>query len=151
MRRALGLALAAACVWAVPAAAQKNLALQGQVTAGAEPEEPGTVVLVASTPEKNRRKGVVDAQARCVRAILFVGVPGSAVPQPLVPNEAEARARSPGYFEQLIEGQGFAPYIVRSQELEPQVEKGTTWQVTINYVALRTALEQRGAVRKFGF
>ncbi|MDX2193135.1 MAG: hypothetical protein NW201_07265 [Gemmatimonadales bacterium] len=151
--RWVGAALVAVAALGAPGAlaAQRNMALEGQVTAGPPPEDPGTVLAIASSPERNRRKAAIEAQARVVRALLFVGVPGTVVPQAMVPDEAAARAQSPGYFEQLIEGQGFAPYVVRTQELPKQVEKGTTWLVTVNYVALRTALEQRGAVRKFGF
>jgi len=89
------------------------------------------------------------AQVEALRALLFTGVPGSAVPRAMVPRAGEALDNHPAVFEDLLEGEGYRPYIVRS-EVSDSADGQDTWIVVVNHDALRIHLEDAGVIRKFG-
>ncbi len=85
------------------------------------------------------------AEVSAIEALLFTGVPGTALPRPMVRNEREARERFADYFEGLLEEGQHGRYVVRV------VDGGTdSYTVVVNHDALRRALEQEGVIRRFG-
>lgn len=112
-------------------------------------DDPGTVT-VRATPRDgcggDQRSREACAVAEAVRSVLFVGVPGSALPLPLVRDERGARATHPQYFDELLQQKGYRRYVLRST-----AEAGSgVWVVVLNGDALRRSLEQAGVIRRLG-
>ncbi|MGH7617946.1 MAG: hypothetical protein ACREPM_12015 [Gemmatimonadaceae bacterium] len=94
------------------------------------------------------------AGVEAIRALLFVGVPGSTVSRAMVADENAARKQHASFFRQLLEQGGHARYLqsVRRETAGARTAQDTrAWTVVVNYEALRLALEKEGVLRKFGY
>jgi hypothetical protein len=113
----------------------------------------GTVSVLATADSKGCRDRAC-IQEDAVRAVLFVGVPGSRIPKAMVPNEQEAVRDHRTFFTDLLEKKGYDRFIVRVSEATStsatHVEE-KAWNVVINTDALRRALEEAGVIRRFGY
>lgn len=119
---------------------------------GAAVAAPDRTVAVAITRSDERcREPVRCAEVEAVRALLFTGVPGSAIPRAMVRNENQALTQHREYFKQLFEDGGHARYIVRASEQPASGLDSRSWIIIVNHEALRIALEREGIIRRFGY
>ncbi len=94
------------------------------------------------------------AQRQAMRALLFTGIPDSPNSRPMVGDEAQALRQHKGFFENLLDRKGYTRYVVRvsdSAAAPGAPPASQSFTVLINTTALRTALEQAGVIRKFGY
>jgi hypothetical protein len=139
--------LAIACV-----AACASTPTPSRVEVGANPRALEGTIAVATTFDSKGCQDRECVEADAVRALLFMGVPGSTIPRAMVANEQEARQSHKEFFTDLFEKKGFAKYVVRVDEEKAESRQGDKrWNVIINSDALRRALESAGVVRKFGY
>lgn len=113
-----------------------------------------TVAVQVSEAGDRRCRDSRCAEVQAIRRLLFTGVPGSAIPRAMVPNENEVVAAHPAFFKRLFDRDGPRPYIVRVDnggEGSVAGMQGKTWIVIVNYDALRQALVREGVVRSFGY
>lgn len=114
----------------------------------------GTVAVRTTLTGKRCRDAGECAQEQAVRSLLFVGVPDSPIPRPMIADEQQAVQQHKVFFDDFFARKGYARYIVR-------VTAGTTapgapadsesFVVLVNTDALRSALEKAGVVRRFGY
>jgi hypothetical protein len=142
----------AAIVAAAACGGQRTETMASPSSATGGPE--GTVAVTISQVGSDCKDENRCAGAEALRALMFVGVPGSTVRRAMVADEKAALAQHAGFFRQLFEEGGYARYVqnVRAQSAasgSPQNKRA--WTVVVNYEALRTALEKEGIIRKFGY
>ena len=126
---------------------------RSEVSASPRPFE-GTIAVATTIDTKSCRDPRECAEGEAIRALLFMGVPGSAIPRPMVANEKEAKQAHREFFADLLEKKGFTKYIVRVDDgaaTSPDHPNEKRWNVVVNSDALRRALESAGVIRKFGY
>jgi hypothetical protein len=131
------------------ACAGNNTRTYTEGAAIAAPE--GTVAVSISRIGEGCRDAARCAEVEAVRALLFTGVPGSAISRALVRNESQALSQHREYFKQLLEDGGHARYIVRASSQKASGESDQNWIIVVNHEALRIALEREGILRRFGY
>lgn len=113
----------------------------------------GTVSVLATADQKGcKDRDCIQQDA--VRAVLFVGIPGSKIPKAMVANEQEAVRDHRAFFTDLLDKKGYDRFIVRvSEASSPSATRAEAkaWNVVINTDALRRALEEAGVIRRFGY
>ncbi|MBO4964195.1 MAG: hypothetical protein J6C65_04560 [Prevotella sp.] len=105
---------------------------------------------------KKAALAVENAELSALNAVLFVGHAGTAFPQPLINedrNSIESKHKS--VFDDFYSGQ-YRDYIGTSVIVTPfgkneLKQKCITIDVSVRVKALRTYLENKGIIRKFGF
>ena len=126
----------------------------GQVTyisAGGD----GTITLSAKgfADGKQKNKAITDAKDNAIKALLFRGVPGSALNTAMIGNENKARSEHAAYLNNLIENGGYSKFITSETLTNYSPSKcycSAEILFTINYQALKTDLLQNKVVPKYG-
>ena len=131
------------------ACAGNNTRTYAEGAAVAAPDR--TVAVSISRTGEGCRDAARCAEVEAVRALLFTGVPGSAIPRAMVRNETQALAQHRAYFKKLLDDGGHARYIVRTSSQKASGESDTSWIIIVNHEALRIALEREGILRRFGY
>jgi hypothetical protein len=147
------LAAIAGLTGVVSCASASQVTSRNEAAANPRPME-GTVAVLTTAELKGCKDQRECAEGQAVRALLFVGVPDSPQPRPLVPNEQEAVKAHHAFFTDLLEKKGFTRYIVRVGEGTPTSSTRPDekqWNVVVNNDALRRALETAGVIRRFGY
>lgn len=109
----------------------------------------GTISILATADKKGCRERDC-VQEDVVRNLLFVGVPGTRIDKPMVPNEQQAMRDHKAFFADLLDKKGYGRFVVRVSEGRSAADD-KAWNVVINTEALRKALEDAGVVRRFGY
>lgn len=118
-------------------------------------ETKGLIIIESDGFGKKKQNAIEDAQYKAIELVMFKGINGTDLSVPLIPNETEAKSKNKKYFEDLRGGR-FKEFITNSNvtsEFNKKAKGGKNISVSteINYRALRTDLEQKQIVRKFGF
>jgi len=112
----------------------------------------GTVAVTATVRDRDCKDDQHCAQSEAIRAILFIGVPGSRVPRAMIADERAALEKHKAYFTQLFDRREYTRYVVSVKPSTSGAPKGSkSYQVTVNIDALRITLEREGIVRRFGY
>lgn len=117
----------------------------------------GTITVRATGTGYNARRARLDAERQAVYTLLFRGYPDSQQKTPLIGYaETEIPQQYKEYFTWMFgkTGRGenrYRTFILSSQPSGHFSGKQQDVDVTINLRALRTDLEQRGIIRKFGY
>jgi len=123
---------------------------------GTSPEK-GTISIVSTGFGKNAKQSIKDAIEDGFETILYIGVPGSLYPSPLVENKSEVKNNP--FINALWDGDCMN-YIIRKEIISSDKktrkddgEKGieTKMALTINYDALRSYLEKNNVISTFGY
>lgn len=116
----------------------------------------GTMLIKAWGTDTKVKKAKEQAKRNAVRALLFKGIPNSAVKRPLV-NEPGAEEKYRDYFDRFFaEGGKYNQYIVeiKSVDARDYIKSGCMHRVAVNmkihYLALQKELENSNIIKKFG-
>lgn len=117
--------------------------------------EAGTIVLNST----GYYKGSVDqttfvAEKQAFETLMFRGIPGSEVPNPLVGiNEAEIKGKHKAYFDEFYNSKRYRTFVMSSENIESRQSKGYRYvklRLKINVSSLTKDLESKGVKRGFG-
>lgn len=118
-------------------------------------DEEGTLVLKSLGLGSTKLEAVQMAETAALKVLLFKGLPGSELANPLVENEAEAQNGNRRYFSILIDHGRYKTFIMNSTPYFDDYVLGKNWRVNVNIKwnisSLRKDLEQNGIIRKFGY
>lgn len=146
----LAAAFGALAIAACASSSQPAVSTQAFVEAAPDEIVPERTMAVSVT----QSAGVCDddsscAQVEAIRAVLFTGVPGSAVPRAMIRRQGDAWRDHEDVLNALLEGNGHRTYVVRSEVVSSR-DGQDVWIVVVNHDALRIHLEEEGVIRKFG-
>jgi hypothetical protein len=96
-----------------------------------------------------------EAEKNVFEVILFRGISGSDLQNPLVENEQQSREKYKDFYNDLFERKKYRNFISSKVEVlqNPRPAKGgytCSVKFTVNLNSLKTNLEQNGVIRKFG-
>ncbi|MEY3079081.1 MAG: hypothetical protein RL086_234 [Bacteroidota bacterium] len=96
-----------------------------------------------------------EAEKNVFEVILFRGISGSDLQNPLVQNEQQSREKNKDFYNDFFEKKKYRNFISSKVEVidNPRPTKGgytCTIKFTVNLNSLKTNLEQNGVIRKFG-
>ncbi|MDG1037027.1 MAG: hypothetical protein P8O87_09340 [Crocinitomicaceae bacterium] len=95
-----------------------------------------------------------EAEEQAFETILFRGVPGSQIPNPMLgTDEVEIKAKNQSYFNEFYGNRRCRTFITSSNEMGSSSKQGfksVTVQLIINFKTLRKDLEAKGLKRGFG-
>ena len=117
--------------------------------------EAGTIVLNSTGYYKgNLDQTTFVAEKQAFETLLFRGIPGSEVPNPLIGiNEAEIKEKNKKYFEEFYDGKRYRTFVMSSENIETKMSKGFRYvklRLKINVSSLTKDLESKGVKRGFG-
>jgi hypothetical protein len=115
----------------------------------------GLITLISTGYYKGTNNDALrEAEQQAFETILFRGVPGSQVPNPMLgSDEVEIKAKNQEYFNEFYGNRRCRTFITSSTEAGHSSKQGfrsVTVQLTINFKALRKDLESKGLKRGFG-
>ena len=117
--------------------------------------EDGTIVIRSSGQGENKPSAVENAEKKAFNTLLFYGYPSSVQTRPMVENESAAKNANSGFFNEFFDNKGYSNFIVSSLDegSDKRVGKYIYLKrvIKINLRSLRTYLENKGIVRKFGY
>jgi hypothetical protein len=117
--------------------------------------EPGTIILIST----GYFKGGVEqttfvAEKQAFETLLFRGIPGSAVSNPLIDiDEVEIKEKNKKYFDEFYDGKRYRTFVMSSEAIESKLSKGFRYvklRMKINVSSLTKDLESKGVKRGFG-
>ena len=120
-------------------------------------EEEGTITVRSTGTGSNARRARLDAERQAVYTLFFRGYPDSQQKTPLLGySEADITRQHQAYFTQMfgmteLGENRYRSFIIASRPSGRFSGKQQDVDVTINLRALRSDLEQRGIIRKFGY
>lgn len=125
------------------------------VSIGTVQETEGIIVVETGGYGSNKNDATLDAEQKAFETILFRGMPGTDLSEPLVANEKDAKAKYAAYFKKLFAAERMNSFVSGTEVTSAFVKKtkgskNITVQTSINYKALRRDLEQNNVIRKFG-
>jgi hypothetical protein len=96
-----------------------------------------------------------EAEKNVFEVILFRGISGSDLQNPLVENEQQSREKNKDFYDDFFEKKKYRNFISSSVDVteNPRSNKGSytcSVKFTVNLNSLKTNLEQNGIIRKFG-
>lgn len=96
-----------------------------------------------------------EAEKNIFEVILFQGISGTDLQNPLVENEQASRENNKEFYKNFFDNKNYRNFISSNVELtsNPKPSKGgytCTVKFTVNINSLKTNLEQNGIIRKFG-
>jgi len=116
--------------------------------------EKGTIYVSSCGYDKKEMATYLTAVRNAFETIMFRGVPGSEIDQPLVDDEKQAKEKYRKYFDDFYADEYYKKFITYIQETKPTKEfksKKACLQMKINYMALKKDLERNEIIRKFGY
>lgn len=117
--------------------------------------EEGTIFLRVTGFGNNKQEAYNKAVSNAFNTLLFKGVPESIQSRPMIENEAKAKEQFADALSCFNRHDCFSQFITQNNDNgnTSHVKGGTTTtaEVKINIRALRTYLEQKQVIRKFGF
>jgi hypothetical protein len=117
----------------------------------------GNEVIVLKTDEYGNSKDIatLNAEKYAVKQLIFEGVAGSPINDPMSPDGRRVMDQYPDYFNQLFKNNGFRKFVTCSELISSQmIDKNTyhnTVKVCVSYRNLRLDMEKNGVIKKFGF
>jgi hypothetical protein len=96
-----------------------------------------------------------EAEKNVFEVILFRGISGTDLQNPLIDNEQQSREKNKDYYADFFDKKKYRNFISSKVEItnNPKPSKGgytCTVKFTVNLNSLKTNLEQNGIIRKFG-
>jgi hypothetical protein len=96
-----------------------------------------------------------EAEKNIFEVILFRGISGTDLQNPLVENEQVSKENNKEFYKNFFDNKNYRNFISSTVELtaNPKPSKGgytCTVNFTVNLNSLKTNLEQNGIIRKFG-
>jgi hypothetical protein len=96
-----------------------------------------------------------EAEKNIFEVILFRGISGTDLQNPLVEDEQVSKENNKGFYKNFFDDKKYRNFISSNVELtaNPKPSKGgytCTVKFTVNLNSLKTNLEQNGIIRKFG-
>lgn len=96
-----------------------------------------------------------EAEKNVFEVILFRGISGTDLQNPLVENEQQSREKNKDFYDDFFEKKKYRNFISSSVDVTDKprsIKGGYTCSVkfTVNINSLKTNLEQNGIIRKFG-
>lgn len=126
-------------------------------SSGIVAEQNGTITIRSTGYGQNKGTAINAAEQNAIEQLLFRGVPGSQQTMPMVTiDESAAKKQYEHYFNELFDGGRHKSFILSSIPVSNFVKhdhakRDITIDVRINLPALRSDLESRGVIRKFGY
>ena len=120
-------------------------------------EREGTITVRSTGTGYNARRARLDAERQAVYNLLFRGYPDSQQKTPMIGySEAEITRQHKDYFTMMfgmteLGENRYRSFIIGSKPSGRFGRNQLDVDVTINLRALRSDLEQRGVIRKFGY
>ncbi len=115
----------------------------------------GLVTLRSDGFGPNLRKAEADAILKGFEAILFRGIPQyTGLSRPMIASESKFKSSHPRWFEDFMESGLYERFIHKdfgSQELLVPDGKRVSREFTVNYKNLRSYLEEKELIRRFGY
>lgn len=124
---------------------------------GVVAEQDGTITIRSTGYGKNNGEAIRSAERNAIEQLLFRGIPGSQQAVPLVSiEESAAKSKYNLYFEELITEGRYRTFILSAVPVSnfvkhDRTKRNITLDVKVNLPALRSDLETRGVIRKFGY
>lgn len=117
----------------------------------------GTITLNSVGYGKSETDAFINAEMNALDAILFRGIPSSEQKTALIgSNESEIKNKHSDYFNDFYANYRYKTFITSTYPTSGLIKlnggtKSVSADVTINLRSLRTDLEDRGIIRKFGY
>jgi hypothetical protein len=115
----------------------------------------GTITVRSFGYGTNDSNAIADAQKNALSVILFKGIPGSELKQPLVTNEYESKNINSNYYKNLFDNKFSKTFIMSTDVISPLTKFNSTKRlivnIKINFNSLRKDLENNSIIRKFGY
>jgi len=117
--------------------------------------ESGTIILNSTGYYKGDfDKTTYVSEKQAFETLLFRGVPGSQVPDPLLGlNEKEIKDKHQKYFQEFFDNKRYRSFVMSSEVLDTSIKKGfkiVKIRIKINISSLTKDLESNGLKRGFG-
>lgn len=134
---------------------EKNNPISKAFSAQIIQETEGIIVVETDGYGSTKNDAMLDAEQKAFETILFRGLPGTDLNEPLISNEKDAKTKYGAYFKKLFQAEKMGSFITGTAVTSSFVKKtkgskNITVQTSINYKALRRDLEQNNVIRKFG-
>jgi len=112
-------------------------------------DDGGTIILESSGSGQTFREAQNEAIKAAFRAILFIGVPGTAYRNPMIPNAEESQKSNQIFYEEFFNVK-YSDFVMNVTELKSG-NKDARIRVKINCNSLRMYLESKKIIRKLGY
>lgn len=117
--------------------------------------EEGTIFLRVTGFGSNKQEAYNKAVSNAFNTLLYKGIPESIQSRPMIEDEAKAKEKFSDVLSCFNRRECYSQFITQNNDNgnTTRVKGGTTTaaEVKINIRALRTYLEQKQVIRKFGF
>ncbi len=117
--------------------------------------ENNTITIRSSGIGKTDVEAVSNAESQAFEALLFQGFPGSVQERPMIDNETESKSLYASFYQGFFTNKNYQSFIINSSNYTGIQKQGGNFYVIrelkINLMSLRTELENKGIIRKFGF
>ena len=133
----------------------KKVASLPVVTIALANNEEGIILIRSSGQGENETKAVLNSEIKAFNTLFFYGFTSSVQTRPLIENESEAKRSNSKFFYNFFENEEYRNFIVSSYNYTG-VQKTSNYyylnrDLKINLRSLRTHLENKGIIRKFGY
>lgn len=136
-------------------AGNKRVASLPVVTIALPSNEEGTIMIRSSGQGDSENSAVFNSEEKAFNTLFFYGLPSSAQVRPLIENESEIRRSNPQFFNEFFSSGAYKNFIVNSYNYSGVQKTGKTYylnrDIKINLRSLRSYLENKGIIRKFGY
>jgi hypothetical protein len=113
------------------------------------------IILKADEYGKTKDLATLSAEKNAIKQLIFEGVSGSPINDPMSPDGRKLMEQHPDYFNQLFEKNGFRKFVTCSELISSEIVDRKTYhntvKVCIAYRNLRLDMEKNGVIKKFGF
>lgn len=133
----------------------KKAATLPVVTIALSNSEEGTILVRSSGQGESEAKAVANSEIKAFNTLLFYGYPSSVQTRPMIENETEAKRLNSKFFSDFFENAEYKSFIINSYNYAGVQKEGKLYypnrDIKINLRSLRTHLENKGIIRKFGY
>lgn len=133
----------------------KRVASLPVVTIALANSEEGTILIRSSGQGESETKAVLNSEIKAFNTLFFHGFPSSVQTRPMIENESEAKRSNSNFFDDFFENGEYRNFIINSYNYTGVHKTGSYYylnrDIKINLRSLRTHLENKGIIRKFGY
>jgi len=133
----------------------KKVASLPVVTIALANSEEGTILIRSSGQGESETKAVLNSEMKAFNTLFFYGFPTSVQTRPMIENESEAKRSNSKFFDDFFENGEYRNFIINSYNYTGVQKTGSYYylnrDIKINLRSLRSHLENKGIIRKFGF
>ncbi len=133
----------------------KKVASIPVVTIALSNSEEGSILIRSSGQGESESKAVLNSETKAFNTLFFYGFPSSVQTRPMIENESEAKRLNSKFFDDFYENGEYRNFIINSYNYTGVQKTGKYYylnrDIKINLRSLRTHLENKGIIRKFGY